>query len=205
MGRQGHYLHFTGGKLQYTEVLDQTHSRAWAAISSLNAKDIILRTPRSLLAHQSIALHFPQFLQFCFCACLENAVLRSLSHSVVIKYLCPSRHPHTSVYLRTIAWSYRYPLEHVYWKGLHTTPSLLSISYTPQLQEESTPNSNGSILFLLPASQSLPHNLPFPNGCANHCATVRLLLHPFSLPINPEFYHENCFEKSVFSPHPAQD
>lgn len=107
MDIQGHYLHFTGGKLQYKGVLDQIHSRARAAVSSLCGKDIILRTPRSLLAHQSIALHIPQFVQFCFCACLENAVLKRLSHSVVIKYLCPSRHPHTSIYLSITAWSYR--------------------------------------------------------------------------------------------------
>lgn len=60
------------------------------------------------MAHQSVALHFPQFPQFYFCACLENAVLKRLSHSVVIKYLCPTRHPHTSIYLRRTAWSYRY-------------------------------------------------------------------------------------------------
>lgn len=108
LDRQGHHLHFPGGRLQCKEVLDQIHSGAWAAIPSLCGKDIILRTPRSLLAHQSDALHIPQFVQFCFRACLENAIFKGLNRSVVMKCLHPSRHPHTSIYLRRTAWSCRY-------------------------------------------------------------------------------------------------
>lgn len=87
-------------------LLDQIHNSTWKAITRLHGKDINLRTPRSLLAHQSIALHFAQFPQFCFYAWLENAVLKRPSHSMGIKDFCPSRHPHTSIYLRRSAWSY---------------------------------------------------------------------------------------------------
>lgn len=134
-------------------LLDQTHNSAWKAITLLHGKDISLRIPRSLLAHQSIALHFAQFPQFCSYAWLENAVLKRLSHSMGINYFCPSRHPHTSLYLRRSAWSYRY-LWNICWKGLpYKTISIeLSISHTPGLQEEGTPSSNGSIGFLLPVS-----------------------------------------------------
>lgn len=39
-------------------LLDQTHNSAWKALTRLHGKDISLTTPRSLLAHQSIAFTF---------------------------------------------------------------------------------------------------------------------------------------------------
>lgn len=150
-------------------LLDQIHNSAWKAITRLHGKDINLRTPRSLLAHQSIALHFAQFPQFCFYAWLENAVLKRPSHSRGIKDFCPSRHPHTSIYLRRSAWSYRY-LWNICWKGLpyKTTSTELTISCTPGLQEEGTSSSNGNAGFLLHVSQSLKNNLPSLSRCATN-------------------------------------
>lgn len=83
-----------------------------------------------------------------------------------------SSHPHTSIYLRRSAWSYRY-LWNICWKGLpYKTISIeLSLSYTPGLQEEGAPSSNGSIGFPLLVSQLLIHNLHFLSRCANQCAT----------------------------------
>lgn len=148
--------------------LDQTHNSAWKDITRLHGKDISLRTPRSLLAHQSIALHFAQFPWFFLYVWLENAVLKRPSHSMGIKYF-HSRGIHTlpSTFRRSV-WSYRY-LWYTCWKGLpYKTISIeFSIFCTPGLQEEGTPSSNGNIGFLSHISQSVIYNLPFLSRCAN--------------------------------------